>query len=37
MLEFENIKVFLLKDILPIGHQKVLLLVKLKGFYEKEL
>ena len=37
MLKFENIKVFLLNDILPIGQKKFLLLVKLKGFYEKEL
>ena len=37
MLKFENIKVFLLNDILPNGQKKFLLLVKLKGFYEKEL
>ena len=37
MLKFENIKVFLLNDILRIGQKKFLLLVKLKGFYEKEL
>ena len=30
MLEFQNIKTFLLKDILQIGQQKFLLLVKLK-------
>ena len=30
MLEFQNIKIFLLKDTLQIGHTKFLLLVKLK-------
>ena len=30
MLEFRNIKTFLLKDILEIGQKKFLLLVKLK-------
>ena len=30
MLEFQNIKTFLLKDILPIGQNKFLLLAKLK-------
>ena len=30
MLEFQNIKTFLLKDILQIGQKKFLLLVKLK-------
>ena len=30
MLEFQNIKTFLLKDILPIGKNKFLLLPKLK-------
>ena len=30
MLEFQNIKIFLLKDILQIGQKKFLLLVKLK-------
>ena len=30
MLEFQNIKTFLLKDILQIGQKKYLLLVKLK-------
>ena len=30
MLEFQNIKIFLLKDILQIGQNKFLLLVKLK-------
>ena len=30
MLEFQNIKTFLLKEILQIGHKKFLLLVKLK-------
>ena len=30
MLEFENIKAFLLKDILQIGQKKFLLLIKLK-------
>ena len=30
MLEFLNIKTFLLKDILQIGQKKVLLLIKLK-------
>ena len=30
MLEFQNIKTFLLKDILQIGQRKFLLLVKLK-------
>ena len=30
MLEFQNIKTFLLKDILPIGKNKFLLLAKLK-------
>ena len=30
MLEFQNIKTFLLKDTLQIGQKKVLLLVKLK-------
>ena len=30
MLEFENIKSFLLKDIAQIGQKKFLLLVKLK-------
>ena len=49
MLEFQNIKTFLLKDILQIGQKKSLLLIKLKiqflgngeeiteSFYEKEL
>ena len=45
-LEFQNIKIFLLKDILQIGQKKILLLIKLKSdlngekiigsFYEKE-
>ena len=30
MLEFQNIKTFLPKDLLPIGQKKFLLLVKLK-------
>ena len=30
MLEFQNIKTFLLKDILQIGQKKFLLLIKLK-------
>ena len=30
MLEFQNIKIFLLKDIPQIGEKKFLLLVKLK-------
>ena len=30
MLEFQDIKIFLLKDILQIGQKKFLLLVKLK-------
>ena len=30
MLEFQNIKTFLLKDILQIGHKKFLVLIKLK-------
>ena len=30
MVEFQNIKTFLLKDILQIGEKKFLLLVKLK-------
>ena len=30
MLEFQNIKIFLLKDILKIGQRKCLLLAKLK-------
>ena len=30
MLEFQNIKTFLLKDILQIGQKKFLLLMKLK-------
>ena len=30
MLEFENIKTFLLKDILQIGQKKFLLLIKIK-------
>ena len=30
MLEFQNIKIFLLKDILQIGQKKFLLLIKLK-------
>ena len=30
MLEFQNIKTFLLKDILQIGQQKFLLLINLK-------
>ena len=30
MLEFENIKTFLLKDILQIGQKKLLLLTKLR-------
>ena len=30
MLEFENIKIFLLKGILKIGQKKFLLLIKLK-------
>ena len=30
LLEFQNIKIFLLKDILQIGQKKFLLLVKLK-------
>ena len=30
MLEFQNIKTFLLKGILQIGHEKFLLLIKLK-------
>ena len=30
MLEFENIKTFLLKDILQIGQKKFLLLTKLR-------
>ena len=30
MLDFQNIKTFLLKDILQIGHKKFLLLKKLK-------
>ena len=30
MLEFQNIKTFLLKDILQIGQKKLLLLIKLK-------
>ena len=30
MLEFQNIKTFLLRDILQIGEKKILLLVKLK-------
>ena len=30
MLQFQNIKTFLLKDILQIGQKKFLLLVKLK-------
>ena len=30
MLEFQNIKTFLLRDMLPIGQKKFLLLVKLK-------
>ena len=29
-LEFQNIKIFLLKDILQIGQKKILLLIKLK-------
>ena len=33
MLEFQNIKTFLLKDILQIGQKKFLLLVKLKIQY----
>ena len=45
MLEFRNIKAFLLKDILQIGQKKFLLLVindlngeKITGsFYEKEI
>ena len=31
MLEFQNIKTFLLKDIVQIGQKKLLLLVKLKA------
>ena len=31
MLEFQNIKAFLLKDIVQIGQKKLLLLVKLKA------
>ena len=30
MLEFENLKTFLLKDLLQIGQKKFLLLMKLK-------
>ena len=30
MLEFQNIKIFLLNDILQIGKKKILLLIKLK-------
>ena len=30
MLEFKNMKIFLLKDILQIGQKKFLLLIKLK-------
>ena len=30
MLEFKNLKLFLLKDILQIGQKKFLLLIKLK-------
>ena len=30
MLEFQNIKTFLLKDILQVGQKKFLLLIKLK-------
>ena len=33
MLEFQNIKTFLLKDVLQIGQKKFLLLVKLKSLH----
>ena len=33
MLEFQNIKTFLLKDIVQIGQKKLLLLVKLKAHF----
>ena len=37
MLEFQNIKTFLLKDIVQIGQKKLLLLVKLKAHVVSDL